>query len=247
MKGNWKFLAIGGFAFALFLLASLPASVLFDRMEPNQVYASGLSGTVWRGSAAGIDVGGLQLGGSTWRFKFLNLLRAEAAIDFTTEIGGETIAGSAGSRGPGHLRLVDVTGRIPVAELAAFLPTGFFSGTAEFDLAEVVIDDSTPVAINGQLLILNLTALTTRPPTTFGDFQVTFTDQQQVPLIGALSDLRGFIELNGQVELGEDRSYTLEATLSPRQGAPAQISSMLNFVGPDQGQGRRKLNLSGNL
>ena len=245
MKAHLKLLAIGGFAFGLFLLARLPASVLFERLDSNQVYASGLGGTIWRGSATSLGIQGLQLGRTSWRFKFLNLLRAEAAIDFNTEIGGDSLTGTAASRGPGKLRLANVAGRIPISELSAFVPAGFFSGTVDVDLEELIISDNSPAEINGKVVVLDVTALTTQPPTTFGDYELLFTDQQQEPLTGILSDLSGSVDLDGQLELRADRSYVLEATLSAKPGASRQINTMLSFVGPQDSQGRRKVSRTG--
>lgn len=245
MKRHLKFLAIGGLAFALFLLARLPASVLVDQLGTYQVFARGLTGTVWRGSAQGIDILGMQLGPSSWQFRFLSLLRARPAVSFNTTIGGESLSGIAASRGRGQVRLTNVMGRIPIEALAAYLPTGFFTGTAQIDLSKLELLNNWPVAIDGQLLVQDVKALTTRPPTAFGDYEVSFTEQNEAPLTGILRDVNGPVELSGQLQLEADRSFKLDATLMPRPGASPQISNMLNFVGPLDNQGRRTLSFSG--
>lgn len=247
MKGKLKYFAIGILGFALFLLARIPASVAFDRFSPYSIQASGVVGTIWHGNAANLAVSGLQLGPTSWRFQLSNLFSAELAYAFETQIGGESLTGTAAVRGPGKLRLTDVVGQIPIKELSAFLPTGFLTGIARIDASELRIENNWPASVDGRFVISDLTALTTRPPTLLGDFEAIFEDQRDAPLKATLKDLSGPVELDGQLLLNADRSFELEATLAPKPDAAPQISNMLNFVGPEDGQGRRQLRYSGSF
>lgn len=247
MKRKLKILAIGAIAFALFLLGRIPASVAFDHLLPGQVVATNVSGTIWHGSAAGLALDGMRLGETTWRLQLSSLLRAELAYAFSTRIGGQALTGTAASRSSGTITLRKITGRIPLSELSAYLPTGFLTGTAEIDAESVRIEDGWPSAIDGRFVVSDLSALTTRPPTNFGDFEAIFDQQSDMPLTGSLNDLSGPIELSGQVTLASDRSFDLNATVAAKPDATPQISNMLNFVGPADGQGRRQLSYSGRL
>lgn len=247
MKRTLKFTAIGLIALSVFVLARLPASFAFARMPAGQVVATGVSGTIWRGRASALLLRDLQLGETSWRFEWSGLLQARLSYEFATTVGGEALRGSVSSGRPGVIRLTNVEGRIPLQELSAYVPTAFLSGIADVNLEDLRIRAGWPTHIDGQLRLVGLTALTTRPHTPLGDYQLIFSEQKEMPLTATLADLSGPIELSGSINIDRDRSFTVNATLLARPDAPPQISSMLAFVGPEDQQGRRKLQYSGKL
>jgi hypothetical protein len=65
------------------------------------------------------------------------------------------------------------------------------------------------------------------------------------PLTGALDDLGGPLDVTGSLQLLADRSYVVEGLIAARADAPADISQMLQFLGPADQQGRRPFSLAG--
>ncbi len=247
MKRPALYLALGGLAFLIFLTARLPAAVIIDRLPPGWVDLTGVQGTVWRGSADRISAQGLLLGTTTWRFRFTNLIRAELAYDFATNIGGQPLSGVVASSGGGKTRLADVSGNIALSDLAAFMPTGFFDGLLMVQAKEVTLKGDWPVSVDGRFELLNLRALTTRPPTLLGDFEIIFDRQQEPALTAELRELQGPIELQGQLVLEEGKEFRLDARLAPQRDAGNDIRNMLNFLGPPDQQGKHRLSHSGRL
>ncbi len=247
MKRKSLLLAVGGLAFVLFVLARIPASVAVQRLPPGLVAISGLQGTIWGGTASRLQAQGLTLERTQWSFHFLSLLRAEIGYQFQTRLAGEPLQGVIASGRDGQVRLSNVEGRVDLQSLAALLPTGFFSGSVVVNADEVVLSNYWPVAIDARFTVERLAALTTRPATLLGNFEIVFDQQDQPPLAANLRDLEGSLGLEGQLTLAADRRFTLDAQVAAHDGAPPAITNMLDLLGAADKQGRRRLQHTGRM
>src|SRR5882757_4903300 len=89
MSKAWSLVAFGVGAFAIFLITTLPPGVLLDRFERYGVRATGVSGSVWQGAAAMLEVRNVAVGQIAWDIHPLSLLggRLQADVKLTRPDG----------------------------------------------------------------------------------------------------------------------------------------------------------------
>lgn len=247
MKRRAFLIGIGLLAFALFLLARAPASIVAERLPPGMLALSGLQGTVWSGQAQQVVTQGVTLGRTQWRWVPASLLRGRFGYRVATSLDGHPIDGRVDSGIDGTLRLTDLSGSVPLASLAAALPTGFFTGLLDLEVRELHLDQYWPTRIDADIKVSELTALTTSPPTLLGDFQLTFGKQHTYPMQAQVRSLGGPLNAEGELTLGAERRFGLDLRLGPASGADNSITNMLRFIGPPDADGQHRLRHSGRL
>ena len=245
MKRFWP-LALGITAYLIFALATLPAHLLISRLAP-AVAAAGVQGTVWKGQAQAVQMGGAQIGSVSWDLHVLPLFlaRLEAAVKMTRTDGFAQGRVASGLSGP--LTLTDFTASLPLSALPATVAPGGWSGMLNARLEQLTLVNGWPASVEGTLEIRDLTG-PARRPTNLGSYTLTFPPAAPGDdLIGALADQGGPLNVAGNVRLKADRSYLIEGAVAARPEAPKAIADSLQFLGAPDGEGRRPFSLSGTM
>jgi hypothetical protein len=232
----------------VFVLATLPASVLVGRLGQYGVTAVAVGGTIWSGRAQGIVARGARVGDLQWSLQPLPLLRgtlaghavltdADARIetDFARAWSGRITLDSARA----DLSLGWLTSlRIPLARN--------WRGRVAADISSLVLEHEWPVAAAGTIDVLDLTA---PPPrnTRLGAYRLTFpaTTGGTDSLRGVVTQTDGALALDGELTLGRDRSFTLEGRIAPRGTPSRDLAYLLQALGPPDPHGRRPFSVSG--
>ncbi len=249
LRGKLILAGIG--AYLLFMLVTLPATVLTRQLAQHGVSAISTSGTVWHGQVTGLQVGVLNMGNAEWTIRFLPLLTGKLAAD----------VGLAQPNGFARSRIsIALTGRATLTDLSATLPLqsivgsgglpGGWVGTAQARFAELVLEDAWPVAAQGTLDVIDLTG-PARQPNNLGAYRLTFPAEATGTadaLLGRLEALDGAaIDVSGTLKLAADRSYLLDTMVAPRGNAPQNIAQGMQYLGSPDAQGRRPFSVSGTL
>ena len=248
MKRIWPLVALGIFAYLLFAVVTLPASVVVPRVQPEGVTIAGLDGTIWRGSAQVLQVGGTHLGSIDWSLHVLPLFTMRASADVNLK-RTDGFAKGAVSVGGQQVDLKDLTASIPIAALPPQVAPGGWTGSVNARLAELTLRDGWPVSANGTVDLVNLVG-PARRPANLGSFQLKFPTETQEAntLAGTVNDVEGPIQIAGRIELkSTDRSYLLDGLVATKPDAPADFTRTLEFLGPPDAQGRRQFSLSGTM
>lgn len=245
------FLAAGA-AFLLTLLASAPASLLRPLIG-GAGSVTGISGTLWQGSARAATFGTVRCSDFRWRLRPLSLLAGRLAASIEADIASGFVRGDVE---------ISVTGRISVSELqlsgqVADLAPGMASlaGTAlasaeirELGWSKGWID----TAIGTVRLAGILLGVPGGPPAANarGNFMLEF-DAPSVaadqPLVGDLSDESGPLEVDGSVELTAPANYQVNATLKAKPEAPEYLVRALPGFGPPTGDGGHSFSMAGSF
>jgi general secretion pathway protein N len=247
MKKAWPFVALGVLAYLLFAIVTLPAHLVLDRMRP-AIDAGGVEGSVWRGSAQVVRVGGTNLGALTWKLHVLPLLRlrtqAEVRVSRTDGFA-QGVVSASGS----NIRIADFAAAIPLATLPPQVAPGGWSGMLNARLSELVLVDGWPTSAAGDVEVADLTGPASRPAK-LGSYAIKFPAPSSPPdvLAGTLNDVAGPIQIAGTIQLkAADRSYLIDGQVATKPDAPADFARTLEFLGPPDAQGRRPFSLSGTL
>ncbi len=249
---RWSWWALGAGAYVAFTIASFPAGVALEWLAPPGVTFTGVSGTLWSGGAASATAGGFTADTLRWRVRPAALFLGRISADVEARIPDGFVAGRV-TASSGGIRLADLRGATSLPALAGVLPVRGMRGQASVSLESLVIEDGWPSVAVGELKLGGLEVMPLIPDGSgallpLGNYTVTFEPAPEGQLAAAFVDNGGPLEVEGTLRLDATRSYTIDALIEPRAGAPGSLVEGLKIMTsePDT-EGRRRLNLTGSL
>jgi general secretion pathway protein N len=255
---NWRWIALGAGAYSLFLVVTAPASLLTKRLQQQGIVASGVNGTVWKGSAASLQVRGLLVGAVQWELHPTHLLLGRLNVDLDAKRHDGSLAANVSLQRGGKVTLRDARVSLPIPTLTGFINMsgggmatgmlGGWKGTVQAQLDELAIENNWPVRIAGRIDAADLIG-PARQPTAIGSYRIDFPHAQTAAELqgNIASQPDSPLDVIGVVRLLPGRQYAIDAQVGTRSEAPASISKALEYLGPADAQGRRPLSLSGSI
>lgn len=244
MRRSLKLIAAAVVAFAVTLVAFLPASLVTRYVPPN-VTLGMTSGTVWRGASDALAVDGRYIGALKWRVRFSSLLRGRLGlqVELLRPDGGGT--GQVLLSRAQRLEVRDAQLRWPLESLPVRFMRSTWSGQLELALSHAIIEPTGVKRLLGTVDALNLRNGTQGPAA--GSYRATFDEasQQGERIVGRLQSLDGPLGVTGTITLGPARSYLVTGLVAARPGAPPELERQLRILGPPDPQGRRPFTIEG--
>jgi general secretion pathway protein N len=228
-----RLIAVGVVALVLGLIATFPARIAYQWFAPEELALSGISGSIWNGAATQVSAGGLYLSELTWRFRPLSLFSLKAGY----AISGRLPSGFVESDiafGPG--------GRVYLDPL---LPLTGIEGDVSVQFRRLAFAGGFPVSADGSVSISGL-VLRALAPSALGDFRAVFQTNDGV-ISAVVEDASGVLDVNGNLVLQSDRTYSFVGQVAPNANAPAAVVEQLRFLGSPDQQGRREFRFEGSL
>lgn len=242
---NIKFILIVLFLYILFLLVSLPASVVLSFVTlPKNIKLSSVSGTIWSGLARDVkhESTGLELGTIHWQLQPLNLIIGELALDVSVVKGNEYIKSEVNIRSSGKLELkqsrflINLASLKPLTYAMPFSYSGKVSGY--FPAAYIYRDNH--IVLDGELNLKKL-RLTSPRNILFGNFIINFMPENEGATSAKIKDQGGPISISGQMKLDKNAKLNIYSKLSARD-KDADIEKMLLLLGKKDNSGRTAFN-----
>ncbi len=253
MNGNRALAAAGCAAFVIALAALLPAQLVLRWLAPAIVQPAGVTGTLWRGSAAGATVGAVRLGETAWHVAAPSLLLGRLAADVETRIGDGSAGGSLAINLAGHIACTDCRFAGPVASLKSMFPAlGTLVGRLEIELATLEVRDRWPARVMGTASIAGVPIVApgavVSPATPRAGFEATLS-ADPVPDDGrieaAVQDTGGPVQLRARLVVTKPGNFELAGSAQARADAPAEIARALSMLGRPGPDGGTELSLAG--
>jgi hypothetical protein len=251
MRTPGLLLGAGLACFLVFSIAMVPAQVLTDLSETDDLKFIGVTGTAWSGQVRNINTPALQIDRTVWSLQPLSLLRGRLAGTIETQWAGGTARGdlSVGIGGSVSVRNLEASGSL--APITRFMNLPVTGGRFAVNLTNIEIADGWPRMIAGEVRIgelpLTLAGIGTGPE---GSYAVSFT-AEEVPedgfITGVLTDLDGPLEIDGVVILGPPSNYDISARIKARPEAPTDIVNALALLGPVGVDGAREFSVAGSM
>lgn len=235
----------GLLVFLLLLVASFPARVAYRWLAPAELQLSGISGSMWKGSAAQGMAGGAYFTGISWRLIPQSVLSGELAYAATARPASGSLAADVSIDATGTVTIENLVGNLPL-DLAhpAFQANGI-SGDLDLRFRQLTIADAVPVSAEGFLTISNL-YVRDLSASVIGDVKAEFlTNDGRMTAI--VDDVSGVIDISGEFVVEADRSYRLTGLVRARPGAPPSIEQQLRFLGTPDDDGMRPFRFEGSL
>ena len=176
-----------------------------------------LSGTVWQGRAASVELFTTNLGALEWRLRPAALVRGEAIAHLTLTGDGITATGVVDRSADAQVSFRDVVVRMParIAAPVLAIPALDLLGTIEIDVARARLSD----------------------------LQLTFASAAGGAISGTVHDLGGPLQADGTFTASLGR-YDAQVRLAARGDDP-HVAEALQYVGQAQADGSRQLLIEG--
>ncbi len=241
---------VGLAALFVFLVALLPARVLFGAIGLPAGAASGISGTVWNGTAERLSLGGVTLGPVSWNAHPSRLLAGQLAADIEATLPDGFLNGTVGLSVGGTITISDLEAAAPLSWIAPAAGAAGGQLTARFDKlafqAGRVETAMGTVDVAGVVLPIPTAGRQLGP----GTYSVAFDADglgSEDPLTGLLSDAGGPLEITGTLVFTPPRSYELTGKAKPRPEAPPELRNALQMLGPATPDGAHDLSVAGSF
>ncbi len=240
-----RLIAGGVFAYALFMLANAPASLVpaaLDKALPGRVTLSGVDGSVWHGQAASLALDGQPLWQQLdWQLSPWALLRGRAKLQLKVAGGQQLVA----SIGFGDVALSDTRISVPLSALSGAvsairtyqlggmlsLSTPSFSASANEQAGDAVIEWHQ--ASSGMVAVPVL-----------GDYRL---DAKAGPrgLLGKVATLGpAALQVTGDGDWTASRGASIRLQLRPDPAQADKLRALLSAAGQPSADGTYYLNTS---
>ena len=219
--------ALGVLALLLSLVAQLPARVAQSALGFPPGAIRGVEGTVWRGSAQQVAVGGLTVGPIRWTVRPSRLLAGRLAADVEATVPDGFANARVAVTPGGRLILSQLSGAAPLAWLAPAAGAAGGQLTARFEQLTITAGRVDTAIGNVVLGGVVLPIASGRAPLAPGTYAVAFAAEDlppSEPLTGTLKDEGGPLEIAGTVRITPPRAYEFSGTAKPRPARHATTS-----------------------
>ena len=228
------------------LIISFPARVAYQWFAPAELKLSGISGSIWRGSAAQGSAGGVYLANVRWSFRPLGLLTGKLRFATGSNLASGFLDADIAIGAGGSVTMSDVTAAVSLAALANALPLSGIEGDVSLRFEELVIQGGVPVEAVGTVNIANLVSRYISP-SPLGDYRAEFQTAGD-GVLGSVQALSGVLELEGStIKLTKDGEYEFAGKVLAKPAAPAAVEQILKFLGTPDARGFRDFMFPGRL
>lgn len=231
--------------FITFLVLTLPARHMLGWIGGGQLAVQGVDGSAWRGRVFRLALNQQAVGPLVWQFDPLMLLtgRTEYRVYVQSGNGGGELRTGVSLLGTRYVR--DAQLSIPAADIAQQLQLNLVSlgGNFQTDIDKLNFNAGWIDALEGRIVWQDA-QVQDPSQVELGNLQMQLS-LRDTQIVGALSDDGGPLELSGEVFIGQDKSYRLNALVKARDGADPQLQQALQLLGDPDAQGHYRLQLNG--
>lgn len=242
-----RWAVVAAVVFSAFLLMTLPARHMLGWLGGEQLAVQGVEGSAWRGRVLRLALNQQTLGPLVWQLQPSMLLtgRMDYRLYVQSGTGGGELRVGRSLFGTHYVRNAQLS--IPAADIARQLRLNFVAlgGHFQTDIQELDLASDWLDALEGHIVWQDAQVL--QPSrVALGNLQMQLS-LRDAQIVGVLSDEGGPLELSGEILIGQDRNYRLNALVKARDGANPQLQEALQLLGNPDAQGRYTAQMSGAL
>ena len=231
--------------FLLVLLVTFPARVAYRWFAPPNIQLSGISGSVWNGSATEGLAGGAYLRDISWRLKPSELLTGALAFETSANPASGTMNADVAMGLGGNLALTNLAGNVPLDLVHDAFQQAGISGDVSLQFSHLVLENGLPVDAEGSVTVANFYSRDLSA-SVLGDYRAEFQSSGD-SVSGSVEDVSGVLDIAGVITINPDRSYSLVGEVATLPGAPPSIEQQLRFLGSADERGMRPFRFEGRL
>lgn len=240
-----RLVTAGIVTFAAGLIIMLPARVAYRWIAPTEIQASGISGSIWSGTAREASINGVYLRDISWRGKPWRLATGSLTYHVTgkpvTAIFESDVSIGLG----GTIVLSSLIASLPLDVVSGAIGIRGLQGSSRLQFERIELSDGIPVSAIGELQVTDL-LVPLLGQYSLGGYTAEFMTQDGV-ITAIVEDTNGVVDLNGQLHLDADRSYKFTGQVAAIPDTPAGITQQLKFLGSANDRGQHELRFEGTL
>lgn len=232
---------VGLISFVGFVAVSAPIAVIWPRLASSQpaLNLSGLSGTVFSGSASAVGIQGRPVARPLrWTFIPWSLLAAQVGFHVAGALDGLSFEGRVARtlggdvavdamRGSGSLKgLLNLTGD-------SFLP---IEGNVAVTIDSLRVVDKFPKKLAGNVQVSGLRWSLAKEPTQLGDLALAISTEADV-IVARVSPVSGPLDVGGEIRVLADRSYEVDLKVKAKPDAPVNVQNLVRTLGESDTEG----------
>ncbi len=233
-----------GVVFLITLVARLPARVL-AALLPADVVCEAPAGTVWVGSCEQLRAGSVAIADVSWQLQPAALLHLQLGADVASQDPAAHGHARAQLAPGGDVQITALVAMLTLPGRLGLVPAGA-SGSLQLAIDTARLSGGHLVSVQGTITLLQLHIA--NPAADLGSFELQFAPPNPSgPIVGQLRDLDGPLSVIGVLQLTRTGSYDLEGSVAPKPDSSADLTQVLQLLGPPDTQGRRAFSIGGTL
>lgn len=240
-----RYIIAGSIVFLAVLATTFPARVAYEQFAPPDLSLTGISGSVWSGTAAEGLAAGAYLRNLTWKIKPTSIFSGQLAYRVSAQPAAGQIDTDVAVAMDGSLTLSQLSGSVPLDLVHEALQQAGIGGELTLEFARLVLRDGLPVDVEGTVTVTNF-FVPNLSSARLGDYRAEFYTENQ-SVMANVTDTAGVLEVAGVVTLAPDRSYSLLGDVGARPAAPPSVTRQLEFLGSPDERGMRQFRFEGSL
>ncbi len=249
MTFRTKLIITGISCYLMFLIATVPASLLF-KFTGSHLQAGAVNGTLWHGKATTMQAGILNLGDAEWSLHLWPLFIGHVVADVKLVQPKGFAQSKVNVSFGGRIKLNNISASLPFESILGKggLPGGW-TGMAQIKMEELLFKNNWPSVAKGTIDAIDVIGPASTP-SNLGNFRITFpaAGSTSSSLVGELQDLDGAaLAVNGKLILNADRSYQMDVMVAARPNTPDSIAQGIQYLGEPDAQGRRPFTVAGSM
>jgi len=240
-----RYIIAGLIVFLAVLVTTFPARVAYNQFAPPDLSLTGISGSVWSGSAAEGLAAGAYLRNLSWKLRPASILTGQLAYRVSAQPAAGQIDTDVAVALDGTLTLSALTGSVPLDLLHQAFQQAGIGGDLSLNFARLVLRNGLPADVEGNVAVTNF-YVPDLSSARLGDYRADFYTENG-SVMADVTDTSGVLEVKGVVTLAPDRSYSLIGNVGARPAAPPSVTRQLEFLGSPDGNGMRPFRFEGSL
>ena len=249
---KYYWIALGIFAYLIFLLNLFPASTAYRLFAPENLRLAGIQGTLWSGSASFGSIGTIGLHEIQWRLRPWALPLGRVGGEIQTRLADGLLSTNFDAT-LGNVTFRNLRASTSLESLQNTLPLGGMEGALSLNLIAFESDYNWPATIIGEVRLRELAVPPLIPVLagrliSLGNYVIQFSPSPNSMVVGRFEDESGPLEVLGILRLTDKRGYVIEGNVRARENASIELSQGLDLMtSPPDASGQREFSLNGSL
>ena len=242
-------LLLGLLAFGVTLVWKFPAAGVLPHVNTHPVAISGVSGSVWRGSADQV-IAQPELEPITnlnWTFQPKALLNTAAGMRVTFDWLGGNGEADVARQLSGTVSISDALMRLPAKSLDQFLPlpVASFAGVIDADIDSLELVNSKLHTTNG---VVNWrdAVVSGAVNAKLGNVTLEISPDDNLHR-GKLTNADGELEIDGDFQIDQKGDFMVDLRVKPTSATPPELAGMLGALGKRSSDGSYRQRNQGNI